>query len=96
MYWRPLREADLLPCLEIQPACLGDQIVGHGTALRVWQGLLDEPSFHATVIESEVPIAGHKMVGCGMGVFVAGAFDDGEIAAQRRGRHSRIMDEVAK
>jgi hypothetical protein len=96
MYWRPLREADLLNCLEIQPACLGDQIVGRGTALRVWQALLDDPSFHATVIESEIPILGHKMVGCGMGVFVGRAFADREIAEPRPGLNSRIIAGVAR
>ena len=70
MYWRPIRKADLSHCLEIQPACLGDQIVGRRTALRVWKAFLDNPAFQATVIESELPIAGHKIVACGMGVFV--------------------------
>jgi hypothetical protein len=95
MYWRPLREADLLDCLEIQPACLGDQIVGRAAAFRVWQAFLDDPSFQATVIESEVPVAGHKMVGCGMGVFVARAFADREIAEPRPGLNSRIIAGVA-
>jgi hypothetical protein len=59
MYWRPISEVDLPTCLEIQPACLGDQIVGRGTALRVWKAFLDNPAFHANVIETERPIAGH-------------------------------------
>src|SRR5262245_20715698 len=50
MYWREITEADLSKCLEIQPACLGDQIVGRSTALRVWKGFLDNPAFHANVI----------------------------------------------
>ena len=44
MYWRAISEADLSKCLEIQPACLGDQIVGRNTALRVWKALLDNPA----------------------------------------------------
>ena len=95
MYWRPIREADLSQCLETQPACLGDQIVGRRIALRIWKGFLDNPSFQATVIESEVPIAGHKIVACGMGVFVTPAFADYETSDPRPGLNSRIIASVA-
>jgi DNA-binding CsgD family transcriptional regulator len=95
MYWRPLRKADLSHCLETQPACLGDQIVGRNKALRVWRSFLDNPSFQATVIESERPIAGHKIVACGMGVFVAASFADQEISDPRPGLNSRIIAGVA-
>lgn len=95
MYWRPISEADLAECLEIQPACMGDQIVGRGTALRVWKGFLHDPSFLANVIESERPIAGQRIVACGMGVFVTKAFADGEIKSPRPGLNSRIITGVA-
>ena len=74
MYWRPISEADLSNCLALQPACLGDQIVGRTTALRIWKAFLDDPAFQANVIESERPLSGHKIVACGMGVFVTKAF----------------------
>src|SRR4051812_32268918 len=35
MYWRPISASDLSKCLDIQPACLGDEIVGRNEALRV-------------------------------------------------------------
>ena len=95
MYWRPISEADLSECLDIQPACLGDQIVGRRTALRVWKALLDHPSFLANVIESDRPIAGHKIVACGMGVFVTTAFADREIRNPRPGLNSRIIAAIA-
>jgi len=95
MYWRPLREADLPLCLETQPACLGDRIVGRSTALRVWKALLDNPSFQATVIESEFPIAGHKIVACGMGVFVTGEFTDREMGNPQPGLNARIIAGIA-
>ena len=95
MYWRPIIEADLLKCLEIQPACIGDQIVGRSTALRVWKSFLDNPAFLANVIEAERPIAGQRIVACGMGVFVSGAFADQEIANPRAGLNSRIIEGVA-
>ena len=91
MYWRPIREADLSQCLEIQPACIGDQIVGRTTALRVWKDFLSSQSFLANVIESERPLAGHSIVACGMGVFVSAAFADREIRTPRPGLNSRII-----
>src|SRR5215831_9852433 len=95
MYWRPISESDLSKCLEIQPECLGDQIVGRSTALRVWKALLDSPAFQANVIESERPLGGHKIVACGMGVFVTKTFADREITAPRPGLNSRIIAGVA-
>jgi hypothetical protein len=91
MNWRPISESDLSECLNIQPACLGDQIVGRRTTLSVWQSLLDHPSFQANVIESDRPIAGHKILACGMGVFVTKEFADKEIKNPRSGLNSRII-----
>jgi hypothetical protein len=96
MYWRPISEADLSECLEIQIACMGDQIVGRSTALRVWKGFLHDPSFLANVIESERPLKGHRIVACGMGVFVTKSFADREIKSPRPGLNSRIIAGVAE
>src|SRR5688572_5131790 len=95
MYWRPISEPDLAKCLEIQPACMGDQIVGRSAALRVWHSLLDNPGFQANVIESQRPLSGHKIVACGMGVFVTRAFADREIKNPRPGLNSRIIAAIA-
>jgi hypothetical protein len=95
MYWRPISEADLSSCLEIQTACIGDEIVGRSTALRIWKDLLHDASFLANVIESERPLAGHRIVACGMGVFVTKAFADHEIKKPRPGLNSRIIAGIA-
>jgi len=95
MYWRPISDADLSECLEIQPACMGDQIVGRSAAVRVWKGLLHDPSFLANVIESERPLAGRRIVACGMGVFVTKSFADREIKAPQPGLNSRIIAGIA-
>jgi hypothetical protein len=91
MHWRPFRTPDLSHCLDTQPACLGDRIVGRRKALRVWDDLVHHPSFHATVIESERPISGHTIIGCGMGVFVSSAFVDHELMSPRPYVNSRII-----
>jgi hypothetical protein len=95
MYWRPIGETDLSKCLEIQPACIGDQVVGRSAALRVWKAFLDNPAFLANVIESERAIAGHQIVACGMGVLVSGDFADRELGNPRPGLNSRIIAAVA-
>jgi hypothetical protein len=95
MYWRPLHEADLLKCLELQLDCIGDEIAGRTEAVRVWKSLLDHPSFLATVIESETAVHGEKIVGCGMGIFVSETFADREIVNPGPGLNSRIIAAVA-
>jgi hypothetical protein len=95
MYWRPIAEAELDECLDIQPECLGEQIVGRSTALRVWRSLLRNPAFLANVIEIERPTAGNKIVACGMGVFVSRSFVEREIKNPRPGLNSRIIASVA-
>ena len=69
--------------------------MGRSTALRVWTAFLDNPAFQANVIESESAIAGHRIVACGMGVFVSGEFADREITNPRPGLNSRIIAGVA-
>ncbi len=95
MYWRPIREADLSTCLEIQPACIGDALTGRDGALRVWRDLLHHPAFQGSVYETETPIGGHTIVGCGMGVFVDRTFADRELANPLPGLNSRIVQSVA-
>ena len=69
--------------------------MGRSAALRVWKTLLHEPSFLANVIESDRPLAGHRIVGCGMGVFVTRTFADREIRTPQPGLNSRIIAGVA-
>ena len=95
MYWRPFNKPDLPHCLDTQPACLGDRVVGRRAALRIWSDLLDHPSFHGTVIESERPVAGHTIVGCGLGVFVSSAFADHEVENPQPGLNARIIAAIA-
>src|SRR5690606_11434068 len=78
-------------CLAMQPACVGDQIVDRDAAIGVWQSFLDQTAFCANVIESERPIMGHRIVACGMGVFVAPAFADREIDRPTPGLNARIV-----
>src|SRR5262249_55182352 len=82
-------------CLKMQPACLGDQLVGQSAALAVWNSLIKHPGFLATVIESDQPIAGNRIAGCGMGVFVSREFAGREIQEPRPGLNARIIESIA-
>ena len=95
MYWRPIDKSDLEACLDTQPACIGDALVGRESAIRVWRELLRSPAFNGNVIETERPIAGHRIVGCGIGVFVDPAFVDAELRAPRPGINARIIASIA-
>jgi hypothetical protein len=95
MHWRPFRESDLPTCLKMQPACLGEQIAGRDAAMRVWRSLVKHPAFLATIIESDRPIAGSKITGCGMGVFVRAAFVNHELQEPRPGINARIIAAIA-
>jgi len=95
MHWRPFRESDLSFCLQMQPACLGDQVATRNGALRVWKSLVSHPAFLATVIESERPIAGNRITGCGMGVFVRAEFADRELRHPQPALNSRIIASLA-
>jgi hypothetical protein len=95
MYWRPIHASDLTECLELQSSCIGDQLVGRDRARRIWRNLLDSPAFNASVIESDELIDGHRIVGCGMGVFVDSRFADRELATPRPGLNSRIIESIA-
>jgi hypothetical protein len=95
IYCRPIREADLEACLDVQPACLGDEIVGREAALEVWRQWLGSAAFQANVIESDRTLGGHRIVGCGMGVFVARAFADRELESPAPGLNARIVASAA-
>jgi len=95
MHWRPFREADLSFCLEMQPSCLGAELVGRAAALKAWRSLVQHPAFLATVIESERPIGRGTIAGCGMGVFVRAAFAEREIREPRPGLNARIIAKVS-
>ena len=95
MYWRPIRTEDLSQCLEIQPACIGDELTGRAAAIEIWTELLSSPAFQASVIESDLPIADSTIIGCGMGVFVRRDFADHEIASPAPGLNSRIIGSIA-
>ena len=91
MHWRPIRADDLQQCLEIEPACIGDALTGRARALQVWRELIESPALYGSVFESDPPIAGHHIVGGGIGVFVDPSFVDRELAKPEPGMGSRII-----
>src|SRR4051812_26674768 len=95
MMWRPAEYKDLKECLSLNPAAMGLEIVGHNRALAAWRTLLHTRSFNSAVIESEPPIAGHRIMGFGASVFVSAAFAAQEVSLPKPGINARIIASIA-
>jgi hypothetical protein len=95
MSWRPIRPAELEQCLSLSPKSMGDELVGRARALAAWQRLRRARSFRAVVIESDVPIKGHRIVGFAANVFVSASFAEREIADPTPGVNARLISRIA-
>ena len=95
MHWRPVRAEDLPQCLEIEPACFGEELTGRARALDAWRELLEGPALHGSVFEADPPIRGHRIIGGGIGVFVDPSYVNRELAQPTPGLSSRIIASVA-
>lgn len=96
MHWRPLSKADLNECLGIEPACIGDALVPRGRALQIWHELATSPAFQGSVYESGEGTSDHRIVGCGIGIFVDTEFVDRELADPKPGLNSRVIASIAQ
>ena len=94
MTCRDLRKQDLVECLEIAPAHIGDELVGRAHAIRAWETLIRSRAFNTAVIEAESPIAGHTIAAFGASLFVSRAFAGEEISNPRPGLNSRIIASI--
>jgi hypothetical protein len=94
MIWRRIDARDLMECLSVGPACIGEELVGHTRAIEAWKKLIQSRSFQSAVIETSPPIAGHRIVGFGASVFVSRDFVDQEISNPRPGLNARIIASV--
>ncbi len=95
MSWRPIRPAELEKCLSLDPKHMGDELVGRARAVAAWQRLQKARSFRAVVIESDVPIRGHRIVGFAAAVFVSASFAEREIADPQPGLNARLIASIA-
>jgi len=94
MFWRALREEDLISCLDIDPRRVGAELVGKDRAIEAWKALMRSGVFQSAVIESDPPVAGHRIVAFGAAVFVSRAFADQEISNPRPGLNARVIASV--
>lgn len=94
--WREIRLEDLPAAHAIQPASRGDQLVGAEQANRCWRALLRDPAFRGIVVEAYPPVAGHRIVSSGMGVFVTPEFMAAEIENPQPGLNARIIASIAE
>ena len=88
---RAICEQDLRDCLRIDPFRLGDGLVGRDRALASWKNLIRSRFCHSVVIEASRPVAGHRIVGFGIDVFVSRSFAEKEISQPAPGLNDRIL-----
>lgn len=96
MKWRSLHEEDLSDCLDIAGPRAGFDLVGPKRGTEIWKDLLRSSAFNAAVIETQTPIAGHRIVGFGSSVFVSPCFADHELSMPRPGLNSRILQSIER
>jgi DNA-binding NarL/FixJ family response regulator len=94
MFWHPLRDEDLISCLDIDPRRVGAELIGKDRAIEAWKALMRSCAFRSSVIKSEQPIQGNRIVGFGAAVFVSSAFVDEEVCDPRPGLNTRIITSV--
>jgi hypothetical protein len=94
MSWRRITEADLPASLDVQPARLGDELVGRRDALEAWKRMVGYPFFVAVAFESDPPIQGHRIIGFGASAFITASFMDVEISTPRPRINARIIASV--
>ena len=94
MHWRLSRESELADWLTAYPAVMGHEFVGRERALAAWGKLSRMRSFCGVAVESEEPIAGHRIIGFGASVFVSAAFAEREISKPQPGLIARIISSV--
>jgi hypothetical protein len=96
VFWRPVQDADLRTCLDIEPRHLGHELVGCERALAAWHWLLRSPAFNSAIIEADPPFEGHRTLAFGAAVFVSSAFVDAELENPRPGINARIIASISE
>jgi hypothetical protein len=71
MIRRKIADADLEECLAVNPAAIGQEIVGKERAVIAWRRLLRSPSFNGVVVEMADRMAVHQIVAFAASVFVS-------------------------
>jgi hypothetical protein len=76
------------------PEIMGHEFVGRERALAAWRKLSRMRSFCGVAVESEEPIAEHRIIGFGASVFVSTAFAERETSRPLPGLIARIISSV--
>ena len=85
---------ELEECLAVNPAGIGQELVGRTRALSAWRELVKSPSFSCAVIKSREPISGRRPIAFAAAVFVSAAFLDREILDPMPGLNGRIVASI--
>ena len=84
-----IRDGDLIQCLNLDAARMGEEIVGLERALKAWRVMIRSRSFSCVVIEDEGPSP--EILCFGAAAFVSPVFVGEELASPRPGLNSRVI-----
>jgi hypothetical protein len=90
VFARDFREDDLIECLSINPARMGDELTGRERAIQTWKKLIRSRAFSSTVIAA----ARSRILGFGAAVFVSQAYAEAELSDPRPSLNSRIIASI--
>ena len=93
MDWREALATDLPDCFKVEPRIIGDEIVGHECALRIWRDWTQSFSFNSALVEAAT--APRQVIAFGASLFVAPDFATHELERPQPGLNSRILASVA-
>ena len=92
--WRRPKWEDIEPGLSIPGINWREGIEGVRQDIQYWRVLFRDPFFMAAVLESNLAIQGHHLIGFGAAVLVSPGFADAEVARPRPDIASRIIASV--
>ena len=91
---RPIAEADLKECLQLQPARIGAEHIGLKRALRAWKVIIDNADSRVGSLVERTTSQSREIVGFGMAVFVTSSFADSMLATPQPGLNASIVESV--
>lgn len=94
--WRKTQTRDLPECLQLHPAKLGSEFVGHFQAMKAWKQLLEMPHATRSALVEMHDKGRVEIVGFGLATFVKKSFAESMVQDPQPGLNARIIDSIAK
>ena len=93
--WRKTQTRDLPECLQLHPAKIGSEFVGHFQAMKAWQQLLEMPHATRSALVEMHDKGRVEIVGFGLATFVKKSFAECVVQNPQPGLNARIVESIA-